>query len=80
MVVVGGSGYFFGPVLGAGIVILLPELLRFTEGYYLMLYALLVMILMIFCPSGLIGLGDKLNERWRPQRVTRADLKQETQP
>jgi branched-chain amino acid transport system permease protein len=79
MVVVGGSGYFFGPVLGAGIVILLPELLRFTEGYYLMLYALLVMILMIFCPSGLIGLGDKLTERLRPQSSVRRDMKQGAQ-
>ena len=31
MVVVGGSGFFFGPVLGAAVVILLPEFLRFTR-------------------------------------------------
>ena len=39
MVVVGGSGFFFGPLLGAAVVILLPEVLRFTEGYYLIIYA-----------------------------------------
>ena len=39
MVVVGGAGYFFGPILGAGVVILLPEVLRFTEGYYLIIYS-----------------------------------------
>ena len=60
MVVVGGSGYFFGPFLGAMVAVLLPEWLRFTEGFYLMGYALLVIVLMVFCPSGLIGLADRL--------------------
>ena len=60
MVVVGGSGYFFGPFLGAIVAVLLPEWLRFTEGFYLMGYALLVMILMAFCPTGLLGLADRL--------------------
>ena len=32
MVVVGGSGYFLGPFLGAIVAVLLPEWLRFTEG------------------------------------------------
>jgi branched-chain amino acid transport system permease protein len=60
MVVVGGSGYFLGPFLGAMVAVLLPEWLRFTEGYYLMGYAVLVIILMAFCPSGLLGLVDTL--------------------
>jgi branched-chain amino acid transport system permease protein len=60
MVVVGGSGYFFGPFLGALVAVLLPEWLRFTEGFYLMGYAVLVMLLMAFCPSGLLGLADRL--------------------
>jgi len=60
MVVLGGSGYFFGPFLGAIVAVLLPEWLRFTEGFYLMGYALLVIILMAFSPSGLLGLADRL--------------------
>ena len=60
MVVVGGSGYFFGPFLGAIVAVLLPEWLRFTEGFYLMGYALLVIILMAFRPTGLLGLADRL--------------------
>jgi branched-chain amino acid transport system permease protein len=59
MVVVGGSGYFFGPFLGAVVAVLLPEWLRFAQGYYLMGYALLVMLLMVFAPSGLLGLADR---------------------
>jgi branched-chain amino acid transport system permease protein len=60
MVVVGGSGYFFGPFLGAVVAVLLPEWVRFAEGYYLLGYALLVMVLLAFSPTGLIGLA----ERW----------------
>jgi len=60
MVVVGGSGYFFGPYLGAVVAVLLPEWLRFTEGYYLMAYAVLVMVMMAFWPTGLLGLADRL--------------------
>jgi branched-chain amino acid transport system permease protein len=74
MVVVGGAGYFFGPVLGAAIVILLPEVLRFTEGYYLMIYAAAVVVLMVFCPSGLIGIGALVQGRLRRKAVARADM------
>ena len=35
MVIVGGSGYFFGPFVGALVAVLLPEWLRVLQGYYL---------------------------------------------
>ena len=65
MVVLGGSGYFFGPFLGAIVAVLLPEWLRFAQGYYLMGYAVLVMLMMAFSPTGLLGLADRLT---RPGR------------
>lgn len=74
MVVVGGSGFFFGPMLGAAVVILLPEVLRFTEGYYLIIYATLVILLMVYSPSGLIGLGQKVWNKFRPQHEARRDM------
>lgn len=74
IVVVGGSGFFFGPMLGAAVVILLPEVLRFTEGYYLIIYSLLVIVLMVYSPGGLIGLGAKLSARLRPRREVRKDM------
>lgn len=74
MVVVGGAGFFYGPMLGAAVVILLPELLRFTEGYYLMIYAALVIVLMVYSPSGLIGLGQKVMSQIRPKQEVRKDM------
>jgi branched-chain amino acid transport system permease protein len=79
MVVVGGAGFFWGPLLGAAVVILLPEVLRFTEGYYLMIYATMVVVLMVFWPTGLIGLGRRLGDRFRPRSVVRADMKEGAQ-
>ena len=55
MVIVGGSGYFFGPFVGTLVAVLLPEWMRITQNYYLMVYAALIMVMMAFCPSGLLG-------------------------
>ncbi|MGN6464804.1 MAG: branched-chain amino acid ABC transporter permease [Rhizobiaceae bacterium] len=73
MVVVGGSGYFFGPFIGTGVVILLPEVLRFTQGYYLIIYSALVIAMLAFFPTGLMGIGAWVRRRFRP-RETRRDL------
>jgi branched-chain amino acid transport system permease protein len=62
MVIVGGSGYFFGPFLGAAVSVLLPEWLRFGGGLYLILYAAFVMVLVAICPSGLIGLAARVRK------------------
>lgn len=58
MVVVGGIGRFEGPILGAMIVTLVPELLRATEGLYLIIFALLTILLLIYMPKGMITLWD----------------------
>jgi len=68
MVIVGGAGFFFGPFVGALIAVLLPEWLRFTEGYYLMIYALAVILLLIYSPTGILGIAD----RFLTERRTRA--------
>jgi branched-chain amino acid transport system permease protein len=72
MVIVGGSGYFFGPFIGTAIAVLLPEWMRVTQTYYLIVYALLVMVMMAFCPTGISGLVERgvkaLKRRSAPQK------------
>jgi branched-chain amino acid transport system permease protein len=58
MVVIGGLGRFEGPFLGAAVVTLLPEIFRASQGFYLILFALAVMVMMLFMPKGLIGVWD----------------------
>ena len=59
MVIVGGAGFFAGPFLGAAIAVLLPEALRFAEGYYLLIYAAFVIGLLVYSPTGLLGILDR---------------------
>ena len=60
MVIVGGSGRFFGPMLGAAIVILLPEWLRFMRDWYLVMFGLAVVVLMVWLPGGLLSIPERL--------------------
>jgi len=60
MVVIGGSGTFLGPFVGAGIAVLLPEWLRAWETWYLLIYAVLVMVMMALFPGGIVGLVSRL--------------------
>jgi branched-chain amino acid transport system permease protein len=36
--------------------VLLPEWMRITQGYYLIVYAAAVMVMMAFCPYGVLGM------------------------
>ena len=66
MVVVGGSGYFLGPVLGAAVGVVVPEWLRDVPGvanWYLPLFGAAVVMLMIWLPDGLLSLPDRLKAR-----------------
>ena len=65
MVVMGGLGRFEGPFIGAAVVTILPEALRASEGLYLIIYALAVILMMLFMPKGLVGLWDWLAPRSR---------------
>ena len=60
MVIVGGSGRFFGPMLGAAIVVLLPEWLRVMKDWYLVMFGLAVVALMIWLPGGLLSIPERL--------------------
>lgn len=71
MVIVGGGGTFFGPFIGAATVVLMSEWLRdIVQGYYLIMYAIVVMVLMLFCPTGIMGLGDRFIAHFRQKRIS----------
>ncbi|CAM5267143.1 Amino acid/amide ABC transporter membrane protein 2, HAAT family OS=Streptomyces sp. LaPpAH-199 OX=1265493 GN=F610DRAFT_06231 PE=4 SV=1 [Streptomyces griseus subsp. griseus] len=60
MVIIGGPGYLLGPVLGLSIGVFAPEWLRFTQGWYLLLFGLVVVVLMVWLPGGLLSLRQRL--------------------
>lgn len=66
MVVVGGSGYFWGPVLGAAVGVVLPEWMRDVPGvadWYLPMFGAAVVLLMVWLPDGLLSIPDLLKAR-----------------
>lgn len=58
MVLIGGRGRFIGPILGASIVILLPEILRITEQLNLLIFSTIAIIIIIVVPEGASSLVD----------------------
>ena len=58
IVVLGGLGSIFGSVLSATILTVLPEILRGFAEYRMVLYSLVLVLVMIFKPSGLCGRYD----------------------
>ena len=56
MVAIGGIGQYWGPVLGALLLTLLPEYLRKYGDYEVPLYGLALIVVMLFLPRGLAGL------------------------
>jgi len=63
MVVVGGPGYFFGPMIGAAVGVILPEWLRFAQAWYLFVFGSAVVVLMIWLPDGLLSIPDRLRAK-----------------
>jgi branched-chain amino acid transport system permease protein len=55
MVVLGGMGTVFGPVVGATILFLLPEFLQAFADYQELIYGLLLILTLIFRPQGIVG-------------------------
>ncbi|OYU30077.1 MAG: branched-chain amino acid ABC transporter permease [Comamonadaceae bacterium PBBC2] len=72
MVVVGGPGYFLGPVLGSAVGVVLPEWLRFAQAWYLFVFGAAVVMLMIWLPDGLLSIPDRLKARRQSREASAA--------
>jgi branched-chain amino acid transport system permease protein len=63
LIILGGMGNIFGVVLGAAVLVGLPELLREFSEYRLLIYGAVLVVMMILRPEGLL-----------PSRTRRAEL------
>jgi branched-chain amino acid transport system permease protein len=55
MVILGGMGNLLGVILGAALIVALPELFREFEQYRLLAFGFMLMALMVFRPQGLLS-------------------------
>lgn len=63
MVVIGGMGSLFGAVLGAAVMVLVPELLREIGDYRMLVFGAVVMAVMLFGSSGIAGFLSAICQR-----------------
>lgn len=70
-VVLGGLGNIWGSIIAAALLTVLPELLRAVNDYRMLIYAILLIVMMIFNNSG-------VKERLMEKRAARRAAKQES--
>ena len=63
-VVLGGGQTFIGPVIGAALLTLVPEFLRFLAEYRLLVYGLMFVVIMLLRHEGLIEEGTFSWKQW----------------
>ena len=59
MLMIGGSGYIAGPIIGTALITILPEWMRFLQRFYMGIFGLVVVVLAITIPNGITGLIEK---------------------
>uniref|UniRef100_UPI0035AEEF14 branched-chain amino acid ABC transporter ATP-binding protein/permease n=1 Tax=Hylemonella sp. TaxID=2066020 RepID=UPI0035AEEF14 len=79
VVMLGGAGSVAGPLVGAVIVGLLPELLAGMEEYRLLFFGVLLLVVLWVAPDGVAGLARRLKSRlWPAMSVTSVAAKEVT--
>jgi branched-chain amino acid transport system ATP-binding protein len=74
MVIIGGMRSFLGPALGALFFVVFRDALsRYTENW-LLFFGLLFVAFVVYSPTGLVGLYQRITARWRPRVVEDAAM------
>ncbi|MQA11610.1 MAG: branched-chain amino acid ABC transporter permease [Pseudonocardiaceae bacterium] len=69
MVIGGGIGTVLGPVIGAVLFTQLPEALRFSDEWRLIIFGLVLVLLVRFMPRGLYGTAVRAYQQRKAQRA-----------
>jgi len=63
MLMLGGIGSVPGNIIGAFVITMLPEYLRFLQNYYWLTFSVIILIFSVLLPNGLISLFKALYQR-----------------
>jgi branched-chain amino acid transport system ATP-binding protein len=69
VVMIGGAGTVTGPLVGAAVVVLLPELLSGLAEYRLLFFGALLLLVLWIAPEGIVGEAARLLRRQRQVRL-----------
>lgn len=65
MIVIGGTGTIIGPVIGAVLLTLIPELLHAIKDYRMLIYGAILVVMVMYAPGGIAGLIKSARDRMR---------------
>jgi len=63
MSVLGGIGQFFGPFIGAGVIIILQDVVGAKTQYWPLMIGIVMMVMVLLLPKGLVGEFQSLSAR-----------------
>ena len=75
-VVFGGEAFFAGPILGAVLLTLLPEVARGAQEYMPLIFGGLLILVMFVMPQGILGLNTSISS-WYSRAMARLNGKPE---
>jgi branched-chain amino acid transport system permease protein len=68
MVLLGGAGSIYGPIIGAVIIVYVPEILRNAREYSQIIYSALVLVIVLAFPAGVAGVRGTVSGWMRRAR------------
>ncbi|MFE1599466.1 branched-chain amino acid ABC transporter permease [Methylobacterium sp. ID0610] len=74
MLIVGGEGTVAGAIIGAALLTFLPEWLRVLGEGYLAFFGLMMLAILVFLPTGIVGLLRRWRRPVRPPEPAAAGL------
>jgi branched-chain amino acid transport system permease protein len=83
MVVVGGAGYFWGPLVGALVGMVVPEWIRDVQitlfnyplpmaTWFLPVFGVVVILMMVWLPDGLMSIPDRIKAKRQAREANAA--------
>jgi len=74
MIIVGGTGTIIGPIIGAVLLTLLPELLHAIKDFRMLIYGAILVVIIMYAPGGIAGLLKSFSNRYFPNLTTKKGI------
>ena len=75
MVALGGTGSIVGPLLGAAVLIIFPEVFRFLAQFRMVIYGAILIFVIVVKPGGIVGVRGVFEKPVQAMRAKRSHQK-----
>jgi branched-chain amino acid transport system permease protein len=71
MIIVGGTGWWLGALIGSIVFTWLPDVLSFVGEWQAVIYGILVSLAAVYVPGGVVGVAVEQRRAWQQRRLRR---------